>query len=99
MASPSRRTDIGGILASSEKDMMTCRMPLTFACTPHSSDPLAAITLSSWRVGGIALLFDCRNRLVGRRPKWSLAQRNLKWSLGVLVWYASRLSSCQRPQV
>ena len=31
-------------------------MSMSFACVSHSSDPLAAIAFSSWRVGGIVLL-------------------------------------------
>ena len=30
-------------------------MSMSFACVSHSSDPLAAIAFSSWRVGGIVL--------------------------------------------
>ena len=31
-------------------------MSMSFARVSHTSDPLAAITFSSWRVGGIVLL-------------------------------------------
>ena len=33
-------------------------MSMSFACASHSLDPRAAIAFSSWRVGGIALLFE-----------------------------------------
>ena len=38
------------------KDRKTRLMSMSFACVSHSSDPLAAIAFSSWRVGGIVLL-------------------------------------------
>ena len=34
-------------------------MSMSFACISHSSDPLAAIAFSSWRVGGFVLRFGC----------------------------------------
>ena len=37
------------------KDRKTRLMSMSFACVSHSSDPLAAIAFSSWRVGGIVL--------------------------------------------
>ena len=42
-----------------EKDRKTRLMSMSFACVSHSLDPRAAIAFSSWRVGGIALLFVC----------------------------------------
>ena len=31
-------------------------MSISFACASHTSDPLAAFTFNSWRVGGIVLM-------------------------------------------